>query len=96
MPWMPMKIAVIEWIDAKGSEQGWSYDDPADIESIQTVGRLERETDKSVTVSLSKSESEAIAGYISIPRVCITKIWIIDAEQGCDQGSSGELSTQEV
>lgn len=91
-----MKIAVIEWIDAKGSEQGWSYEDPCDIEPIQTVGRLERESDKSVTVSLSKSESEAIAGYISIPRVCITKMWIIDAEQGCNQGISGELSTQAI
>lgn len=75
---MKYPIIRITWRDATGVDEGWlDLEDvlKQNLSTIHTVGMLIADTDEYVTIALSYDEdNKNIAGYLTIPRVCITTI----------------------
>ena len=69
-----MRLSLVEWEDSSTCV-GWhrlGYDD--DISRCVSIGVLCKESDKFITLALSKSDSGNIGDTISIPRSCVKRI----------------------
>ena len=69
-----MKLLLVEWDDSSTCVGWHRLSSEDDISHCISTGLLCKETEKSITLTISKSELGSIAETISIPRSCIKRI----------------------
>jgi len=70
------QLIVIDWVDSKGCSSSWDFIDdmqPMLPVQIRTVGFIERNNKKYITVFQSYSNDQVV-GRMTIPKCCVLKI----------------------
>ena len=69
---MERQILEIKWIDAEHYREHWPDDWEGDVDGVNTIGYLLKETESTLTLAMSLQDDNTPGGIFKIPKVAIT------------------------